>query len=314
MLSEEQDSRKAAYERVCESYHAIDDFRMKLLGLLPVATGTGVFLLLNSNTDLLDPGGQSSQHQTLEVFLTASGLIGLTFTVGLFAYELFGIKRCHYLIQTGKRLEIVLKVHGQFRNRPRNLMGFINEPFATALIYPASMAAWAFLAVAYHPGRLRWALPAVVFIIGMAITLVTATGIVRRDKLRFLREVRDAVDHHPTMTVASISQSIHAEEEAVRQALGKPVPPRPDSVDGRVNRLLRVTATLANRFRRKGKLVTVSADDSGSLAFCTMKEHRSHWLPVTREDQITHEDQIIGTVGKADAEKGREKKVGDLLP
>ena len=134
-MSEEQDARKAAYERVCESYHAIDDFRMKLLGLLPVATGTGVFLLLNSNTDLLGPvpGNKASQHQTLEVFLTAAGLIGLTFTVGLFAYELFGIKRCHYLIQTGKRLEIALEVHGQFRNRPRDLMGFINEPFAAAL-------------------------------------------------------------------------------------------------------------------------------------------------------------------------------------
>lgn len=93
MLSQEQDGHKAAYERVCESYHAIDDFRMKLLGLLPVATGTGVFLLLNSNTDLLCPGNKPSQQRTLEVFLTAAGFIGLTFTVGLFAYELFGIKR-----------------------------------------------------------------------------------------------------------------------------------------------------------------------------------------------------------------------------
>src|SRR6266576_1598889 len=120
----EEDGHKEAYERVCESYHAIDDFRMKLLGLLPVATGTGVFLLLNSNTALLGPvpDNKANQHQTLEVFLTAAGLIGLTFTVGLFAYELFGIKRCHYLIQTGKRLEIALKVHGQFRNRPRDLM------------------------------------------------------------------------------------------------------------------------------------------------------------------------------------------------
>src|ERR671914_294363 len=30
--------RRVLYERVCESYHAVDDFRMKLLGLLPVAT------------------------------------------------------------------------------------------------------------------------------------------------------------------------------------------------------------------------------------------------------------------------------------
>src|SRR5690348_5426892 len=107
MSPEAANHREIAYARVCDSYHAIDDFRTKLLGLLPVATGTGVFLLLNSNTDLLGPGKKPTQQQTLEVFLTAAGFIGLTFTVGLFAYELFGIKRCHYLIGAGKRLEMV---------------------------------------------------------------------------------------------------------------------------------------------------------------------------------------------------------------
>src|SRR5262245_61266376 len=105
MSAEEQDGHKAAYERVCESYQAIDDFRMKLLGLLPVATGAGVFLLLSSNADLLGSGDRSSQQQTLGVFLTAAGWIGFTFTLGLFTYELFGIKRCHYLMETGARLE-----------------------------------------------------------------------------------------------------------------------------------------------------------------------------------------------------------------
>jgi hypothetical protein len=40
---------KTAYEEICTSYHAIDDIRMKLLGLLPIATGAGVFLLLNKD-------------------------------------------------------------------------------------------------------------------------------------------------------------------------------------------------------------------------------------------------------------------------
>ena len=43
-----------AYERVCDSYQAFDDFRTKLLGLLPTATGTGVFMLLSGKSDLLD--------------------------------------------------------------------------------------------------------------------------------------------------------------------------------------------------------------------------------------------------------------------
>jgi hypothetical protein len=132
-------------------------------------------------------------------------------------------------------------------------MGFINEPFAAALIYPASMAAWAFLAVAYQPGGLRWALPAGVFIFGLVITLVTATGIKRGDELRFRREVRDAVDRHPTMAVASISQLIHAEEEEVRKALESPYPPSGQRRWQGQAPLLRVAAKLPNRFRRKGK-------------------------------------------------------------
>jgi hypothetical protein len=209
---------------------------------------------------------------------------------------------------------MVLKVHGQFRSRPRNLMGFINEPFAAALIYPASMAAWAFLAVAYQPGLLRWAVSTAVFISGMAITLVTATGIVRGDELRFLREVRDAVGHHPTSRLASISRLIHAEEETVREALENPyLPVRTASMAGTTasSAWLRRWPII---FGRKGKPVTVSADACGSEAALVINEHGTDWLPVTRRDQITGEDQIIGTVGRADAEKGREKKVEDLLP
>jgi len=212
----ETDHREAAYARVCESYHAVDDFRMKLLGLLPVATGTGVFLLLNSNADLV---GSAKQQHTLEHFLTAIGIFGFVFTLGLFAYELFGIKKCHYLIQTGERLEISLDLRGQFRSRPPNLMGFINEPFASALIYPASMAAWVFLAQAFSSSPWRWWLPAVVFAVGVAVTLGSAEGIKRSEEKAFRAEVLDLVDQHRTITVTDICQALHAERDAVHRAI-----------------------------------------------------------------------------------------------
>lgn len=43
------------YQELCNSYRAIDDFRAKLLGFLPLATGTGIFLLLDKlqNVDIL---------------------------------------------------------------------------------------------------------------------------------------------------------------------------------------------------------------------------------------------------------------------
>jgi hypothetical protein len=69
--------------------------------------------------------------------LSAIGVFGFLFTLGLFAYELFGIKKCHYLIATGDRLERALRVEGQFTSRPRSVANFVNEPFASAVIYPA---------------------------------------------------------------------------------------------------------------------------------------------------------------------------------
>ena len=38
---------RAAYQEVCKSYLAVDDFRAKLLGFLPLVSGTGIFFLLN---------------------------------------------------------------------------------------------------------------------------------------------------------------------------------------------------------------------------------------------------------------------------
>jgi len=189
MPTEDQGNLQTAYAHVCESYQAVDDFRMKLLGLLPVATGTGVFLLLNSNADLLGVNPSDTQEDTLEWSLAAIGVFGTAFTLGLFAYELFGIKKCHYLIRAGQRLEVRLDVRGQFRSRPRSLIGLVNEPFASALIYPSSMAAWAFLAVAFSSGPWRWGLPAVIFLGGFVFTLGLAEGIKRTDLRRFRAEV-----------------------------------------------------------------------------------------------------------------------------
>jgi hypothetical protein len=175
MTSVPRESAQEQYDRLCDSYHAIDDFRMKLLGLLPVATGTGVFLLLSGKTELIDgnSGGQ------LPEALGAIGIFGALFTFGLFTYELFGIKKCHCLIEAGKRLEARFGIRGQFRTRPRYAAGFLNEPFASSIIYPASMAAWIFLAV-FFTSKEPWIAgltAAAVFVVGLVATLVGARRI-----------------------------------------------------------------------------------------------------------------------------------------
>ena len=37
---------RAVYQELCTTYRAIDDFRAKLLGFLPLVSGAGVFVLL----------------------------------------------------------------------------------------------------------------------------------------------------------------------------------------------------------------------------------------------------------------------------
>jgi len=60
MPEERAGHEQAAYAQVCTSYHAVDDIRMKLLGLLPIATGTGVFLLLSGTVAVSLSGARSS--------------------------------------------------------------------------------------------------------------------------------------------------------------------------------------------------------------------------------------------------------------
>jgi hypothetical protein len=101
----------AIYQEVCKSYHAIDTFRAKLLGLLPLASGTGIFLLLGN--------GFFTQRA---VVLLPIGLFGVGATFGLFALELRGIQKCRALIRAGEDIEknplMNLKYHFARRAKP----------------------------------------------------------------------------------------------------------------------------------------------------------------------------------------------------
>lgn len=130
---------RTVYKELCTSYRAIDDFRTKLLALLPLATGGGIFLL----------AGDEKKIEAIEKHLPYVGLFGFVVTLGLFFFELHGILKCTHLIKAGTKLEEALgiKENGQFVERPLGFLGFINEPFAAGVIYPAVLAAWAYMAI-----------------------------------------------------------------------------------------------------------------------------------------------------------------------
>ncbi|MEV7888635.1 hypothetical protein ACWD3I_20255 [Streptomyces sp. NPDC002817] len=130
------DQLRAVYQEICLSYRAIDDFRAKLLSLLPVVSGASVGLLIGR-----DPGDPKP------VWLPI-GLFGFVVSLGLFAYELYGIEKCGSLIHAGRHIELGWIVEGQFVRRPHALAGFMNEPFAAMLVYPAVLAGWMYVALA----------------------------------------------------------------------------------------------------------------------------------------------------------------------
>jgi hypothetical protein len=103
-------------------------------------------------------------------FFFPVGIFGLVVTLGLFSYAIYGIAKCHALINVGKAMEASLRLAaGQFKNRPREVLRHVNEPFAAAIIYLAAMAAWTYLAAFDAPRWIGAALAVAVFIMGFAI-------------------------------------------------------------------------------------------------------------------------------------------------
>lgn len=172
---------KSVYDQLCISYRAIDDFRAKLLGLLPLASAGGIFLLLNQL-----PDGATSR-------LGPIGAFGSVVTLGLFAYEIFGIKKCHALIQAGQQIEGLLRVDGQFIHRPREVLGFINEPFAAGIIYPAVLAAWIFLGLVFVWPQEAWWIALVVFWVGSAGSVFYNARLKREAELTALTRLNQRI-------------------------------------------------------------------------------------------------------------------------
>lgn len=165
MSDEKNENLRAAYQQLCDSYRAIDDFRTKLLGFLPLATGSGIFLLLGPLSD--EKTSHLAKPYTLPV-----GIFGFVITFGLFCYELYGIKKCDYIIKAGKQIEVWLCTAGQFLNRPREVARYINELFAAGIIYPALLVAWTYLALSFTlPPYALW-IAIVVFIGGFAFSFI----------------------------------------------------------------------------------------------------------------------------------------------
>jgi hypothetical protein len=115
------------YEEVCRSHAAITDFRGKLLALLRLASGAGLFLLL--------------EQRDSDAPLAAIGVFGCAVTLGLFIYELRNVQECNELIYQGGRIEDALEVPNgmrRFKEKPKaRLKGFLGAEGAGWIVYTA---------------------------------------------------------------------------------------------------------------------------------------------------------------------------------
>jgi hypothetical protein len=155
------EDRRAIYTELCNSYRSIDNFRATLLGFLPLASG-GLFVLT-----------EKMESSDSALFIPI-GIFGFFITLGLFIFEIYGIRKCTKLIVRGKALEVDMGVDGQFMLRPDGLSGlglkflpdrygkYFNEPLAAGVIYPAVAAAWIYLGL--YKCCLIWAEGSAVFI------------------------------------------------------------------------------------------------------------------------------------------------------
>ena len=149
----------AVYAQVGENYRAVDDLRLRLLALLPLATGAGILVLLGS-------------HSASAVIGVPVGVFGMIATLSLYFYELHGVVKCAHYIDRGVQLEYKLNVPGVFTNRPHHIFGVVSELLPAALIYPASFAGWLFLAI-YHVGPAVRSLATIgVFVAGASFSIV----------------------------------------------------------------------------------------------------------------------------------------------
>jgi len=137
MTQNDNDIAKTVYEQVCKANGEISDFRAKLLALLPIASGAGIFLLSNVKAD-----------NNPEYYFVPAGIFGSLVTLGLFLHELRGLQICYALGAQGKFMEdhILGGQGGRFSSDKDPIFkGFVSATWGTILIYSTLIAAWSYI-------------------------------------------------------------------------------------------------------------------------------------------------------------------------
>jgi hypothetical protein len=155
-----------AYQELCNRHQQIDDFRGKLLALLPIASGAAALVLLRSSSSVV------------EKYLLPIGVYGIVITFGLFIYELHGIAVCKQIMEQAGDLEAALDIpeySRQYLDRNRNFLHRVIEvEMASWIVYLSVIAGWLYIA-GVGGGWWRHTSPG---IIRNPMTIVVVAGII----------------------------------------------------------------------------------------------------------------------------------------
>jgi hypothetical protein len=129
------------YAEICSNVRATDEISFKLLGLVPLVSGTGIFVLLDR-----------SQQPTWSPMVVFAAVFGAAITFAIYRWEVRNIQTCRWLINRAadlERDELGLG-SGQFyaRDPAPTLFGRrIGKTEAERLLYWTTIAAWLLLPV-----------------------------------------------------------------------------------------------------------------------------------------------------------------------
>lgn len=170
---------KRIYDECSNGYHKVDEFRAKLLGFLPLASGIAILGSLYIEK-------KSGSEHYLTGHHTAIGIFGIIVTIGLLIYELKGIEKCTQFIILGKWIECQMEENLNNKDNEKgyftellNGSSFINEPVASAFIYSIVLALWTYVTcLGFYPQN--YFIPGLVWFVSFLFVVIYWLWIVKK--------------------------------------------------------------------------------------------------------------------------------------
>ena len=182
-LHPSNEALQAAYQQVCTSYHNVEDFRSRLLGLIPGVTAGSFIATIASNPE---------KSHALTNLVFPFGILGALVVLGLFFYEIENLRRATMLSIRGQWLEQAMNIVGPFAPYPDSIF---NARDAAAIIYSISFAGWVCIALWFPLPGLAIYITLLVLVVCAALSFLYIRALRTRIRQEFTDTSGMAMSH-----------------------------------------------------------------------------------------------------------------------